>query len=126
MGRVIDEIKLEKMGASSILNHLKNRGVKDEEIKQSGIEAWLEGKKSVTKAERQEFVAGSQLQIEELEDDKLAEAHPHMAGVYHAIARDELSHADFFRREMEDHGYHLPEELEARWHKMLKKYGYAV
>jgi uncharacterized protein YabN with tetrapyrrole methylase and pyrophosphatase domain len=60
------------------------------------------------------------------EYDKLAEAHPHMAGVYHAIARDELSHADFFRREMKEHGYHLPEELEVRWHNMLKKYGYAV
>jgi hypothetical protein len=65
MGKVIDDIKLEKMGTSSILNHLKNRGVKDEEIKWSGIEAFLEGKKSVTKAELQEFVAGSQLQIEE-------------------------------------------------------------
>ena len=60
------------------------------------------------------------------EYDKLAEAHPHMAGVYHAIARDELSHADFFSREMKEHGYHIPEELEARWHNMLKKYGYAV
>ena len=60
------------------------------------------------------------------EYDKLAEAHPHMAGVYHAIVRDELSHADFFRREMKDHGYHIPEELEGRWHNMLKKYSYAV
>ena len=65
MSKVIDDIKLEKMGASSILNHLKNRGVKDEEIKWSGIETFLEGKKSVTKAELQEFVAGSQLQIVE-------------------------------------------------------------
>ena len=65
MGKVIDDIKLEKMGRESILNHLKNRGVKAEEIKWSGIEAFLEGKKSVTKAELQEFVAGSQLQIEE-------------------------------------------------------------
>ena len=65
MSKVIDDIKLEKMGASSILNHLKNRGVKDEEIKWSGVEAWLEGKKSVTKAELQEFVEGSQLRIEE-------------------------------------------------------------
>ena len=60
------------------------------------------------------------------EYDKLAEAHPHMAGVYHAIARDELSHADFFRREMHDHGYHLPHDLEEEWHRMLKKYGYVV
>ena len=65
MGKVIDDIKLEKMGTSSILNHLKNRGVKDEELKWSGIEVFLDGKKSVTKAELQEFVAGSQLQIEE-------------------------------------------------------------
>ena len=65
MGEVIDDIKLEKMGTPSVLNHLKNRGVKNEEIKWSGIEAFLEGKKSVTKAELQEFVAGSQLQIEE-------------------------------------------------------------
>jgi len=65
MGKVVDDVKLEKMGTSSILNHLKNRGVKDEEIKWSGIEVFLEGKKSVTKAELQEFVAGSQLQIEE-------------------------------------------------------------
>ena len=67
---MIDDVKLEKMGTSSILNHLKNRGVKDEEIKWSGIEAFLEGKKSVTKAELQEFVAGSQLQIEEDRLDK--------------------------------------------------------
>ena len=65
MEKVIDDIKLEKMGTSSILNHLKNRGVKDEELKWSGIEVFLEGKKSVTKAELQEFVAGSQLVIEE-------------------------------------------------------------
>ena len=65
MEKVIDDIKLEKMGTSSILNHLKNRGVKDEEIKWSGIETFLEGKKSVTKAELQEFIAGSQLVIEE-------------------------------------------------------------
>lgn len=71
MGKVIDEVKLEKMGTSSILNHLKNRGVKDEEIKWSGIEAFLEGKKSVTKTELQEFVAGSQLQIvEQMSDDE--------------------------------------------------------
>jgi hypothetical protein len=65
MGKVIDGIKLEKMGANGVVSFLKGKGVKDEEIKWSGIEAFLEGKKSVTKAELQEFVAGSQLQIEE-------------------------------------------------------------
>lgn len=65
MAKVVDDIKLEKMGSESLLNHLKNRGVKAEELKWSGIEVWLEGKKSVTKAELQEFVAGSQIQIVE-------------------------------------------------------------
>ena len=69
MSKVIDDIKLEKMGTASILNHLKNRGIKNEEIKWSGIEAFLEGKKSVTKAELQEFVAGSQLEIQEQMSD---------------------------------------------------------
>lgn len=65
MGKVIDGIKLEKMGANGVVPYLKGKGVKDEEIKWSGIETFLEGKKSVTKAELQEFVAGSQLVIEE-------------------------------------------------------------
>ena len=65
MGKVIDAIRLEKMGANGVVPYLKGKGVKDEEIKWSGIETFLEGKKSVTKAELQEFVAGSQIQIEE-------------------------------------------------------------
>lgn len=65
MGNIIDAIRLEKMGANGVVSYLKGKGVKDEEIKWSGIEAFLEGKKSVTKAELQEFVAGSQLVIEE-------------------------------------------------------------
>jgi hypothetical protein len=65
MGKVVDGIRLEKMGAGGVVSYLKGKGVKDEEIKWSGIESWLEGKKSVTKAELQEFLAGSQLVIEE-------------------------------------------------------------
>jgi site-specific DNA-cytosine methylase len=65
MGRVVDGIKNEKIGANGVVPYLKGKGVKDEEIKWSGIEAFLEGKKSVTKAELQEFIAGSQLVIEE-------------------------------------------------------------
>ena len=65
MGKVVDGIRLEKMGASGVVSYLKGKGVKDEEIKWSGIETFLEGKKSVTKAELQEFVAGSQLVVEE-------------------------------------------------------------
>jgi hypothetical protein len=65
MSRVIDGIKAEKMGANDVVPYLKGKGVKDEEIKWSGIETFFDGKKSVTKAELQEFVAGSQLRIEE-------------------------------------------------------------
>ena len=65
MSNVVDGIKAEKIGADSVVSYLKGRGVKDEEIKWSGIETFLEGKKSVTKAELQEFVQGNQLQIEE-------------------------------------------------------------
>lgn len=65
MGRVVDDIKQDKIGASSVVNYLKGKGVKNEEIKWSGIEEFVEGKKSVTKQELQEFVANSMLQIEE-------------------------------------------------------------
>ena len=65
MGKVIDEMKQDKISAIGLIPYLKGKGVKNEEIKWSGIETLLEGKKSVTKAELQEFVSGSQLQIEE-------------------------------------------------------------
>lgn len=65
MAKVVEGMKQEKFGASSVVSMLRGKGVKAEEIKWSGIEEWLEGKKSVTKAELQEFIAGSMLQIEE-------------------------------------------------------------
>ena len=65
MAKVVDGVKQEKLGAASVVNMLRGKGIKAEEIKWSGIEQFLEGKKSVTKAELQEFIAGSQLQIEE-------------------------------------------------------------
>ena len=67
MARVVEGMKQEKFGAASVVSMLTNprRGVKAEEIKWSGIETWLEGKKSVTKAELLEFIEGSMLQIEE-------------------------------------------------------------
>ena len=69
MGKVIEGIKMEKIGAASVVSFLKGKGIRHDEIKWSGIEAFLEGKKSVTKAELQEFVAGSQLQIVEQMSD---------------------------------------------------------
>lgn len=65
MSRVVDDIKMDKIGASSLVPYLKGKGIKHDEIKWSGIEAFLEGKKSVTKAELQEFLAGSSLEIVE-------------------------------------------------------------
>ena len=71
MAKVVDGVKQEKLGAASIVSMLRGKGVKAEEIKWSGIETWLDGKKSVTKAELQEFIAGSMLQIEdEILDNK--------------------------------------------------------
>ena len=67
MGKVVDGMKQEKFGASSVISMLRGRGVKAEEIRWSGIQAFLDGKKSVTKAELLEFINGSMLQIEEQE-----------------------------------------------------------
>ena len=65
MGKVIDEMKMPRLGAANGINYLKGRGVKDEEIKWSGIEEFFADKKSVSKEELQEFVRNNQLQIEE-------------------------------------------------------------
>lgn len=65
MAKVAGGLKQEKLGAASVVSTLTNRGVSAEEIKWSGLDVWLEGKKSVTKAELQEFVEGSMLKVEE-------------------------------------------------------------
>lgn len=72
MAKVVGDVKQTKLGAASVVPMLRGKGVKAEEIKWSGIEAWLEGKKSVTKVELQEFIAGSMLQIEESHNDNSA------------------------------------------------------
>ena len=69
METVVSGMKQNKFGASSVVDMLRGRGVKAEEIKWSGIEAWLEGKKSVTKADLQKFIAGSMLQVVEEQSD---------------------------------------------------------
>ena len=67
MGKVIEGMKQDKFGASSVISMLRDpkRGVKAEEIRWSGIQAFLDGKKSVTKQELLDFIKGSMLQIEE-------------------------------------------------------------
>ena len=53
-----------KLGANQVISWLKGKGVKKEEIKWSGIEQFLEGKKSVTRTELLQFMAENDLQIE--------------------------------------------------------------
>lgn len=65
MTNVINDIKPAKMGATGVVPYLKGKGIKDEEIKWSGIATFLEGKKSVTKEELQEFAKNSSLNISE-------------------------------------------------------------
>lgn len=65
MGKVVEGMKQDKFAADSVISMLRGRGIKAEEIRWSGIATWLEGKKSVTKQELQEFIAGSQLQVGE-------------------------------------------------------------
>ena len=65
MAKVVEGMKQEKFGASSVISMLRGRGVKAEEIRWSGIQAFLDGKKSVTKAELLDFINSSMLQIEE-------------------------------------------------------------
>ena len=65
MGKVVDGMKQDKFGASSVISMLRGRGVKAEEIRWSGIQAFLDGKKSVTKAELLDFISSSMLHIEE-------------------------------------------------------------
>ena len=65
MGKVVEGVKQEKFAANSVVNMLRGKGVKAEEIRWSGIVPFLEGKKSVTKQELLDFINGSMLQIGE-------------------------------------------------------------
>ena len=105
MARVVDGVKQEKLGAASVVSMLRGKGVKAEEIKWSGIEAWLEGKKSVTKAELQEFIAGSMLQIEEetLHDDD------------DPYTEEEQAQISKFEEERET----IAEQLKAEWKRIV-------
>lgn len=67
MEREIEAVKQKKLGAASVVSMLRGKGVKAEEIKWSGIETFLEGKKSVTKQELLEFARANRLEIQEQE-----------------------------------------------------------
>ena len=138
MGKVINEIKMDKIGAASLVNYLKGKGIKHDEIKWSGIEAWLEGKKSVTKAELQEFLAGSQLQIEEQMSGLNQEVYDELDALWKQHAGVSLSEtfsddfdlpltadnmAEVFD-DMEREGYDVPSiEVQNRMLELAKKAG---
>lgn len=63
--REIQNFKGEKIGAASVESYLKGKGVKDEEIKWSGIRTFLEGKKSVNKQELMDYLKANELEIVE-------------------------------------------------------------
>ena len=62
--REIENFKGQKIGAASAVSYLKGRGVKAEEIKWSGIEKYLEGKKSVDKDELLQWLRDNEYKIE--------------------------------------------------------------
>lgn len=70
--REVENFRGQKMGAASVVPYLKGHGVKDEEIKWSGIERFLEGKRSVDKDELLDFLRENRLDIEdkEIRDEK--------------------------------------------------------
>lgn len=63
--RTVEQYKGDKIGASSLIPYLKGKGVKDEEIKWSGIATFLEGKKSVSKTDVVQFARDNALKIDE-------------------------------------------------------------
>ena len=100
MGKVVEGMKQEKFGASSVISMLRGRGVKAEEIRWSGIQAFLDGKKSVTKADLLEFIKGGMLHIEEetrAKHSKTAEksdAHTEFFSEWRRLVDNDLSATD--------------------------------
>ncbi|MBQ9662206.1 MAG: hypothetical protein IJV40_03525 [Oscillospiraceae bacterium] len=82
-----------KMAGNAVIPWLRGRGVKAEEIRWSGIQPWLEGKKSVTKEELQAFMAENQVQI----DTKVLRSGETRPDSYEAVFEDgsEESFSDF-------------------------------
>lgn len=61
----LEGYKGDKIGTNSVVSYLKGKGVKDEEIKWTGIQTFLEGKKSVSKEELLQYVRDNQIEITE-------------------------------------------------------------
>lgn len=64
---VVNQKMQNRMGSAALLNMIRNTpGIKQEELEWSGIQEWLSGKETVTKAEVQEFLAGNRLEVQEV------------------------------------------------------------
>lgn len=64
MDQTIQKQMPNKMAANQVIPWLNGKGIKKEEIRWSGIEQFLEGKKSVAKDEIRAFMEGNKLDIE--------------------------------------------------------------
>jgi hypothetical protein len=73
MARVIDGYKGDKIAVNGLVSYLKSKGVKADEIKWSGIEEYINGKKSVTKEELLLFTRDNDLKIKEIEKSDKAD-----------------------------------------------------
>ncbi|WP_191966128.1 hypothetical protein [Oryzomonas japonica] len=66
--REVDALPQEKWNASDLLNKVrKTPGVKEEEIAWTGLDEFLKGKKSVTRAEVRAFLDENQVQVREVQ-----------------------------------------------------------
>lgn len=70
----VERLSQEKWNGDQLLAKLrKTQGVKGEEIAWTGLDEFLAGKKSVTRAEVREFLAENQLRVEEITKKELTE-----------------------------------------------------
>lgn len=92
--REIQNFKGEKIGASSVESYLKGKGVKDEEIKWSGIRTFLEGKRSVNKAELMQYLKDNELEIEETVNGGVQTWHDELTGARYNSKEDALAAID--------------------------------
>ena len=70
MSRAVDALPMEKGGGAQMRAMIaKGEGVKAEEMAWTGLDEFLKGKKSVTKAEIKEFTDANQVRVEEVVKD---------------------------------------------------------
>ncbi len=96
----------DKMAGNAVIPWLRGKGVKAEEIRWAGLQPWLEGRKSVTKAEVQEFLQGNDLNIEtQILDDREKEKLLREGYQRDPIANEEYNTREEFEQAMrEAHG----------------------